>query len=150
MKTKIVDILTNDSLLDLVHRCYRNAGYEAAVITEKSGDAMSIRQSFMRDNIQFIRDARIQCSYPTPGCHSGVLCFQNGSRIVFKGVRQGSEREVDEVLYQDKGRAGAYGRRLRKDIDLKMPATESLYKVVESGDDDLYKFVKEFSMSSDN
>lgn len=144
MAIEAVDIFTNDLLVNAVKRCAEKP-LNIEVITDKVGLAISIRQSFVREHVDLIRMYDIRIGYAVYGVHSGKFTFPNtNSTIVFRGVRQGKQGDVDEILYENAGRAGSYGRKVKAQVESTLPFDDELYSVVESGNDDLYDFISGF------
>ena len=144
MAIEAVDIFTDDLLVNAVKRCAEKP-LNIEVITDKASLAMSVRQRFVRDHVDLIHRYNIRVGYAVSGVHGGKLTFPNtNSSIVFRGVRQGKQGDVDEILYENAGRAGSYGRKMKAQVESKLPFDDELYSVVESGNDDLYDFISGF------
>lgn len=147
MAVEIVNILSNESLMELAKHCAITPNYIAEVVTDKVEDAQEVRRRFIRNNREFLLSNGAVTIFGTPGKDSGMTVFQNNSRIIFRGIRQSGKQDAIEVLYENAGRAGSYGRRLEKGINAISPLDDSIYEVIESGEDDLLEFLNEFGLN---
>lgn len=146
MNIGTVGILTDEALQHVAERCAVEP-YTAEVITDKAGDAISIKQALVRRNLPFFLIHNFRNNPGVPGVNSGSIYFPDtGSIIRFRGVRQGTQYDADEILIQDVGRAGAYGRKIARQIKTDLQLEDELCEIVESDDDDLYKFIRGFDI----